>query len=169
MVNACHSSLATSKYCYGIKCKAFRDTKLLASGYSMTKLGQNAKAFQINHCTDQPRNVLNIIVWSRKKLLIFDKQQQHRKHTLFHDDVIKWKHSPRNWPFVQGIHRSPVTSQHKGHWRGVLMFSLICTWINGWVKNKGAGDQRRHRPHYDVSVMCAASTAPASTQQQQQR
>ena len=29
----------------------------------------------------------------------------------FHDDVIKWKHFPRNWPFVQGIHRPrwPVT------------------------------------------------------------
>ena len=24
------------------------------------------------------------------------------------DDVIKWKHFPRNWPFVRGIHRSPV-------------------------------------------------------------
>ena len=23
----------------------------------------------------------------------------------FHDDVIKWKHFPRNWPFVRGIHR----------------------------------------------------------------
>ena len=22
-----------------------------------------------------------------------------------HDDVIKWKHLPRNWPFVRGIHR----------------------------------------------------------------
>ena len=25
----------------------------------------------------------------------------------FHDDVIKWKHCPRNWPFVREIHRSP--------------------------------------------------------------
>ena len=25
---------------------------------------------------------------------------------LRHDDVIKWKHFPRNWPFVRGIHRS---------------------------------------------------------------
>ena len=25
---------------------------------------------------------------------------------LTHDDVIKWKHFPRNWPFVRGIHRS---------------------------------------------------------------
>ena len=30
-----------------------------------------------------------------------------------HDDVIKWKHFQRNWPFVQGIHCSPVNSQHK--------------------------------------------------------
>ena len=27
-----------------------------------------------------------------------------------HDEVIKWKHFPRNWPFVRGIHWSPVTS-----------------------------------------------------------
>ena len=25
-----------------------------------------------------------------------------------HDDVIKWKHFPRYWQFVRGIHRSPV-------------------------------------------------------------
>ena len=29
--------------------------------------------------------------------------------TSSHDDVIKWKHFPRYWPFVRGIHRSPVT------------------------------------------------------------
>ena len=51
-----------------------------------------------------------------------------------HDDVIKWKHFPRYWPFVRGIHRSPVNSSHKGQWRGALMFSFICTRINGWVK-----------------------------------
>ena len=26
--------------------------------------------------------------------------------TNIHDDVIKWKHFPRYWPFVRGIHRS---------------------------------------------------------------
>ena len=26
----------------------------------------------------------------------------------WHDDVIKWKHFPCYWPFVRGIHRSPV-------------------------------------------------------------
>ena len=70
-----------------------------------------------------------------------------------HDDVIKWKHFPRNWPFVRGIHRSPVNSPHKGQWRGALMFSLICVWINDWVNNGEAGDLRRYRIHYDVTVM----------------
>ena len=61
-------------------------------------------------------------------------------YSFNHDDVIKWKHFPRYWPFVRGIHRSPVNSPHKGQWRGALMFSLICAWINGWVNNREAGD-----------------------------
>ena len=52
---------------------------------------------------------------------------------ISHDDVIKWKHFPRYWPFVRGIHRSPVNSPHKGQGRGALMFSLICAWIKGWT------------------------------------
>ena len=44
-----------------------------------------------------------------------------------HDDVIKWKHLPRYWPFVRGIHRPPVNSPIKGQWRGALMFSL--SWV----------------------------------------
>ena len=70
-----------------------------------------------------------------------------------HDDVIKWKHFPRYWPFVRGIHWSPVNFPHKGQWRGVLMFSLICTWINGCVNNDDAGDLRRHYADYDVIAM----------------
>ena len=70
-----------------------------------------------------------------------------------HDDVIKWKHYPRYWPFMRGIHRSLVNSPHKGQWRAALMFSLICVWINGWVNNREAGDLRRYRAHYDVIVM----------------
>ena len=68
-----------------------------------------------------------------------------------HDDVIKWKHFPRYWPFVRRIHRSQANSPHKGQWRGALMFTLIR--IDGWVNNREAGDLRRYRPHYDVIVM----------------
>ena len=77
-----------------------------------------------------------------------------------YDDVIKWKQFPRYWLFVRGIHRSPVNSQHKGQWRGALIFSLICAWINGWVNNREAGDLRRHRAHYDVIVMTNPWSAP---------
>ena len=81
--------------------------------------------------------------------------------STLHDDVIKWKHFPRYWPFVWGIHRSPVNSLHKGQWRGAVMFSLIFAWINGWVSNHEAGDLRCHHAHYDVIVMayCPQSQA----------
>ena len=35
-------------------------------------------------------------------------QKQIPRSTAIHDDVIKWKHFPRDRPFVRGIHR-PVT------------------------------------------------------------
>ena len=63
-------------------------------------------------------------------------------HGIFkhnNDDVIKWKHFPRYWPFVRGIYQSPVNSPHKGQW-------------HGWVNNREAGDLRRHCGHYDVTV-----------------
>ena len=34
-----------------------------------------------------------------------------------------------------------------------LLFCLICAWTNGWVNNRDAGDLRRHRAHYDITVM----------------
>ena len=70
-----------------------------------------------------------------------------------YDNVIKWRHLTRNWPFVWGIHRSPVNSTHKDQWHGTLMFSLIGTGIKGWVNNGEAGDLRRHHAYYDVIVM----------------
>ena len=50
-------------------------------------------------------------------------------------------------------HRSSVNSPHKGQWGGAFIFSLICTWSNGWVNNREAGEMRRQLTHYDVIVM----------------
>ena len=66
---------------------------------------------------------------------------------------MKWKHFPVYWPFVQGIHRLPVNSPHKGQWRGAIIFPLNCAWTNTRANNREAGDLRRHRAHYDVTVM----------------
>ena len=73
--------------------------------------------------------------------------------SVIHDYIIKWKHFLRYWPFVRGIHRSPVNSPHKDQWRRALMFLWSAPWINGRVNNGEAGDLRRHRTHYDVIVM----------------
>ena len=73
---------------------------------------------------------------------------------MHHDNVIKWKHFPRNWPFVRGIHRSrwfPHTKPSDAElWCFLWSASL---WINDWVNNREAGDLRRNRCHYDVIVM----------------
>ena len=79
----------------------------------------------------------------------FEPQQQR----VSHDDVIKWKHFPRYWPFVWGIHRSRWIPHTKASDAELWCFSLLCVWINGWVNSREAGDLRRHRGHYDVIVM----------------
>ena len=60
-----------------------------------------------------------------------------------------WRHQMetflRYWPFVEGIHRSPLDSLTKAS-DGAR--------TNGWANNRDAGDLRRHRAHYDVTVMC---------------
>ena len=71
--------------------------------------------------------------------------------------ALRWRHQMEIFSTLLalcvGSHQSPVNSPHKGQWRRALMFSLICTWTNGWANNRNAGDLRRHRVHYDVTVM----------------
>ena len=69
-----------------------------------------------------------------------------------------WRHQMETFSALMAICAGnstvPVTFPHKGQWRGALMFSLICVWINGWViNNHEAGDLRRYRAHYDVIAM----------------
>ena len=60
------------------------------------------------------------------------------------DEIKLWNWSPVNFP-------------HKSQWRGALIFSLICAWINGWVNNREAGDLRRHHLYYDVTLVIKVS------------
>ena len=63
------------------------------------------------------------------------------------------KFTGHKWIHLLWMHSLVMNSPHKGQWRGALMFSLICTWTNGWVNNRDAGDLRCHRTHYNVTVM----------------
>ena len=68
-----------------------------------------------------------------------------------------WRHQMQTFSawlaICAGNSPVPVNSPHKGQWRGALMFSLICVWINGWVNNREAGDLRRYLAYCDVTVM----------------
>ena len=90
-----------------------------------------------------------------------------RSQCCSHDDILKWKHFSRYWPFVRGIHRSPGALN--GQWRWVLVFSLICAWINGWVNNREAGDLRRHHANFDVIVMIFHPPAAPFTNTEQNK
>ena len=67
---------------------------------------------------------------------------------ISHVEIIKWKYFPRYWPFVRGIHRSPVDSLHKGQWRGALMFSLILAWTNSSTVEQNTVECRYNAVQY---------------------
>ena len=119
-----------------------------------TMLNSEHKCKHILQCSIQNRkaiiSVLNGTLWVCEIGLL---SSVRLNFVVQHDDVIKWKHFTWNWPFVWGIHRSPVNSPHKGQWRGDFMFSLIGVWINDWANNRDLGGMRRHHAHYDFSVM----------------
>ena len=131
---------------------AFFDLERESRSYS--KL---SASLMLTDCVTQSNNIISDIIASRRR----PKKYSHGSHfnvLCCHDDAIKWKHFQRYWLFVRGICRSPVHSPHKGQWRGALMFSLTCAWINAWVNNREAGGLRRHCAHiyiyiYDVIVM----------------
>ena len=72
--------------------------------------------------------------------------------TRIHDDVITWKHFPRYWPFVRGIHRSRWIPHSKASDAGLWCFFYLRL-NNGCVNNRKAGVLRRYRAHCDVIVM----------------
>ena len=67
-----------------------------------------------------------------------------------------WRHQMETFSAWLAIcaGNSPVTGVFPSQKPVTRSFgSLICAWINGWVNNRAAGNLRRHRAHYDVSVM----------------
>ena len=71
-----------------------------------------------------------------------------------HDDSIEIQYvmmTSSNGKFsallTLGAENSPVTGEFPSQ------RPLISAWTKGWVNNHEAGDLRRHRAHYDVTVM----------------
>ena len=79
-------------------------------------------------------------------------------HTACRGTLSWWRHQMEKFFRVTG----PLCGEFTGHrWIPLTMandaelwwFFLICAWINGWINNHVAGDLRRRRAHYDVTVM----------------
>ena len=77
--------------------------------------------------------------------------EMHRPLHVTQDDVIKWKHFSRYWPFVRGIHRSPVIPHTKASDAELWCF----LWMNalnerlskqswGWWLQTPSGTLLRH-------------------------
>ena len=89
---------------------------------------RHKKEWLFCHCAVQLKSSWShkfkcIPVRSKSVLSISVMAGQQQQISMFHDDVIEWKHFPLYWSFLRGIHRSPVNSHHKGQWRGALMFA----------------------------------------------
>ena len=75
---------------------------------------------------------------SGKLIMINVIRSQKEKMGRKHHDITKWRHFPRHWPFVWGIHWWPVNSPHKDQWCGALIFFFdLC--LNKWLSKQWRG------------------------------
>ena len=84
---------------------------------------------------------------------------QYKDATLLvYDDVIKWKHFPRYWPFVRGIHRSPVNSRHKGQWRHNERDGVSNHWRLDCLLNHFFRRRLKKTPKLRVTGLCEGNS-----------
>ena len=75
--------------------------------------------YTVNAYLIKPR--YNMLQWD---IVLLTPQQFHTLDIFMVSSSI-WKHFPRYWPFVRGIHRSLVNFPHKSQWCGAPMFFLL--------------------------------------------
>ena len=61
--------------------------------------------------------------------------------------VRSWKHFLYDWPFVRGIHQSPVVSFTKDQGYPPLKLPLMLAWMSSWTNSQMAGDLRHSHVH----------------------
>ena len=70
-----------------------------------------------------------------------------------HDDVMIWKRFSHYWPFVMGIHRSPIDAPHKTPVMLSFGVLFVVTIIHLLKSSRVSGDCRRHDANVTVTVM----------------
>ena len=94
-----------------------------------------------------------VIGWERD-LVRLDGQNCISSRITFstYNNLKSWNLRADVWQWC----RSPVNFPHKGQWSGALVFSLICTGINGWVNNGEA--VARARPAVPLGLWSITSS-----------
>ena len=77
---------------------------------------------------------------------------------MYNDLIPWWRHQMETFSALLAVcaGNSPVPGEFPTEGpvtRSSDGFFFISVWINGWVNNGKAGDLRRYRAHYDVTVM----------------
>ena len=89
------------------------------------------------------RNIIDIVIGVRS-----------RKGNI---TQLWWRHQIQTFSALLALcaGNSPVTGEFPSQRPVTRSFKvfLLCPWINGWVNNRKAGDLRRRRAHYDITVM----------------
>ena len=76
------------------------------------------------------------------------------KQTAKSGNMTWWRHQMETFSASLALcEGNPPVNGDAELWRGALTFSLISAWTNGWANNREAGDLRRHRAHYDATLM----------------
>ena len=111
----CHDKLKPLPSCFQVIMLGYRESKIRDIYRMLTKSYQVWKRLGINH---HHANAVAIHIYIYIYIYIYISGVLEivvKPLNLLHDDVIKWKHFPRYWPFVRGIHWSPVNSPHKAN------------------------------------------------------
>ena len=97
-------------------------------------------------------------VWIQNKHLLLCKFALWLKVNTRHDDVIKWKHCPRNLPFVRAIRQSPVDSPYYSKYSSYKIWILPTR-----VWNYAIGKHGNRRVIFQYYVRCVVYTMLKNT------
>ena len=81
----------------------------LTMGIVGLSFGLTPKMWQASFCANHDGSLMGDCIHVEQSVNVSNAGLRYR-----HEDVVPWKCLPHYWPFVRGIHRSPVDSPHKG-------------------------------------------------------
>ena len=98
-------------------------------------------------------------IWKLRSKIIRERRPRMWNHDEFRSESLQpaifqcswWRHQIETFSALLALCQEDSPS--KGQWWVAPMFSYICAWTNNWANSWDTVDLRRHRSHYDVTVI----------------